>query len=158
MDRKVRGYTVIEIVVVMAIISILAGTALMYLVKQMNEARLRDSINLVIGLLEEARRQSTTHNGTFGIRLRSNGNNIEKIEGDNNCRILRNPANITLPSGVKSNRDVVLLFDRMGYPRNASCGFGADRIELKSEPLDKIKSICINRYGRIRVVEGSTCP
>lgn len=158
MDRKVKGYTVIEIVVVMTIISILAGTALIYLVRQMNEARLRDSINLVIQLLEEARRKSTTHEATFGLALQYNGTTIQKIKGDNNCQNREVIATINLPPGVVSNREVVLLFDRMGYPRNASCGFGAERIEIKSQPLDRVKSICINRYGRIRVVEGSTCP
>ncbi|MFN3976480.1 MAG: Tfp pilus assembly protein FimT/FimU [Aquificaceae bacterium] len=158
MDRKVKGYTLIEIAVVLAIIAILAGASVIYLIRQVNESRLRNSTTLVIQLLEEARRQSTTHNGMFGLRFRvQNPKVIEKIRANNTCGSINATANITLPTGIVVNRDVTLLFDRMGYPRNASCGLGMERIELKSEPLNKVKSICINRYGRMRIVEGPTC-
>lgn len=168
MDRKVKGYTLIEIAVVLAIIAILAGGSIIYLTGQVNQSRLRNSTTLVIQLLEEARRQSTTRrvilpsgeiHSMFGLRFRvQNPKVIEKISANNNCGNITTNTTINLPAGIVVNRDVTLLFDRMGYPRNASCGLGAERIELKSEPLNKVISICINRYGRMRVVEGQTCP
>ncbi len=160
MDRKVRGITIMEVLVVIAILSILAGVALISLMRQVNQARLREGINLVIGALEEARRLSASNPNMHGVVLSDNTVKLCKVSTsctpDCNNNLVR-PFN--LPSGVTVQELRVISYDRMGYPRDASCGIGMNNIVITSEPLGISKTICINRYGRIRVVEGQgPCP
>lgn len=158
MGGKVKGYTLIEVAVVLAIISILMGLSVRYLINQRNEARLRETVNSVIQYLEETRRMSSSRDFMLGLEFSNGSNQIIRFRVDNNCANRNNIETFNLPEGVISNRDTVIIFDRMGYPRNASCGIGADRVVLHSQPLNITRSICINRYGRIRVVEAQTCP
>ncbi|MFN3599582.1 MAG: Tfp pilus assembly protein FimT/FimU [Aquificaceae bacterium] len=161
MDRKIRGITIIEVIVVMAILSILASTAIIQLIKQIQRQRLIETTQKVVQTLEEVRRMSSSRQNMYGVRI--SGNLVEIYEYNStqtNCGPGTIKESYTLPSGVILDVDsqVVILYDRMGYPRNYSCGFGANRIILKSQPLNSHRAICINRYGRIRVVEGQTCP
>ncbi len=158
MDRKVKGYTLIEVAVVIAIISILMGLSIRYLINQRNEARLREAVNSVVQYLEETRRMSSSRDFMLGLEFRNGSNQIIRFRVDNNCANRNNIETFNLPEGVVSNKDTLIIFDRVGYPRNAICGLGMDRIVLHSQPLNKSKTICINRYGRIRVLEGEECP
>jgi len=72
MGGKVKGYTLIEVAVVLAIISILMGLSVRYLINQRNEARLREAVNSVIQYLEETRRMSSSRDFMLGLEF-SNG-------------------------------------------------------------------------------------
>lgn len=175
MDRKMsRGLTIFEILVVIVIISILASTGLIYLVRQVNQARLREGVNMVVSALEEAKSKSSTSPYLFGVRITNNANNalVELCIAsniNNNCQLDCNAPNpfdpyrplpeFNLPRGVvlDGSSSVSILFDKMRFPKNTSCGLGMQRITLKSQFLGISKTICISRYGRIRIVEGQTC-
>ncbi len=159
MDRKMRGLTIMELLVVIAIISILAGVGIITYNRQVQEARLREATNLLVGLLEETKTRSSTRAVMFGIRANANANNLQvcQVSPNTNCQPNDQCRTINLPSGITIS-ETVIAFDRMGYPRNASCGPGMQSIVLTAQGIDKSRTICINRYGRIRIVEGNQCP
>ena len=115
MGGKVKGYTLIEVAVVLAIISILMGLSVRYLINQRNEARLREAVNSVIQYLEETRRMSSSRDFMLGLEFSNGSNQIIRFRVDNNCANRNNIETFNLPEGVISNRDTVIIFDRMGY-------------------------------------------
>lgn len=159
MDRKMRGLTIMELLVVIVLISILAGIAVVIYSRQVQQARLREATNIVVGALEEAKSLSSTRAVMFGVRASVNANNLEicQVSSDANCQPNNQCRTINLPAGITIS-EVVIAFDRMGYPRNAICGVGMQGIVLTAESINMSRTICINRYGRIRIVEGQGCP
>lgn len=159
MDRKMRGLTIMELLVVIVIISILAGVGIITYNRQVQEAKLREATNLLVGLLEETKTRSSTRAVMFGIRANANANNLQvcQVSSNTNCQPNDQCRTINLPSGITIS-ETVIAFDRMGYPRDASCGIGMQSIVLTAQGIGKSRTICINRYGRIRIVEGNQCP
>ncbi|MEM1879157.1 MAG: prepilin-type N-terminal cleavage/methylation domain-containing protein [Desulfurococcaceae archaeon] len=159
MDRKMRGISLVELLVVMVLITILAGVAVSIYSRQVQQARLREATNIVVGALEEAKSLSSTRAVMFGIRANANANRLEicQVSSNTNCQPNNQCRIINLPAGITIS-ETVIAFDRMGYPRNASCGLGMQSIVLTAQGIDMSRTICINRYGRIRIVEGERCP
>ncbi len=159
MDRKMRGISLVELLVVMVLITILAGVAVSIYSRQVQQARLREATNIVVGALEEAKSLSSTRAVMFGVRANANANSLEicQVSSDTNCQPNNQCRSINLPAGITIS-ETVIAFDRMGYPRDASCGLGMQSIVLTAQGIDKSRTICINRYGRIRIVEGQSCP
>ena len=156
MDRKIRGISLVELLVVMVLITILAGVAVTIYSRQVQQARLREATNIVVGALEEAKSLSSTRAVMFGVRANANANSLEICQVSTNCQPNDQCRSINLPAGITIS-ETVIAFDRMGYPRNVSCGLGIQSIVLTAESINMSRTICINRYGRIRTVEGKGC-
>lgn len=167
MDRKIgkqAGISLIEILVVVFIITLLTLLSANFVMTYIHKSRLDRSLNLVIGTLEEIRSMSVSRNVSFGVSALSGGKTLDLfIVNPASCEASSVQRSIQMERGVKFDNQVFVMYDRTGMPRNASCGLGMSRITLYSEEInpsypDRKKSICINRYGRIRVVNGEVCP
>lgn len=170
MDRKVKGYTVMEILVVMAIVAILGSFAFLWLRNLILNQRLKATTDNLVSLLNTARIYSITgRNGElWGVYIENERYTLFR-DRNRNCRFDNGEEVKTYQTerGVifrvnnstddNDNNSLVLVFDKKGYPRNAMCGLGAGHVVVRSQALGKAKTICISRYGRIRVVEGSSC-
>ena len=158
MDRKIKGFNMFEILVILVIIGILMGLAIRPLLVLIANQRLNVAVNMLVSDLNDAKMYSISKNSLMGITGDRDGNSyITFINKDNNCSY--DPStdevvkNMTLPSGIVFENDIFFLFDRKGFPRNAICGLGMGNIKLKNT-FNTIKTICIDRYGRIKVLHG----
>lgn len=157
MDRKMRGVTIMEVLVVLSILAVMAGFGINYLLNYISTQNLRRGADMVVSLLEEARRMSSTRPQMHGIRVTAGERRVDMYTVGNNCGFGALVQSFELPNGVVFEDDSLVTYDRMGYPRNDDCGLGMGRITLRAQRTGETRSICINRYGRIRVVEGSQC-
>ncbi|ADO45817.1 N-methylation motif domain protein [Hydrogenobacter thermophilus TK-6] len=172
MDRKVRGYTITEVLIVIAILMILSGFAFLWFRNLVLNQRLKASADGVMNVLETARLYSMTGRGAkpWGVVFNDRSNTYTLFRDDNsNCRFDAGEAvrNYSTEPGVKIYTDLVVVFDKKGYPRNAMCGVGPASItvsideDIKNIPDNKAsRVICISSFGRIRYKsddEGATC-
>ena len=158
MDRKIKGYNIFEILVVLVIIGILMALVIRPILVFVANQRLNEAVNMVVSDLNEAKIYSISKSSLMGITADSGGNSYIIFQNnDGNCSYNNGSDTvvkaIVLPSGITFINDVFFLFDRKGLPRNASCGLGMANIKLQNT-FGNIKTICVDRYGRIRVLNG----
>jgi len=158
MDRKIKGYNIFEILVVLVIIGILMALVIRPILVFVANQRLNEAVNMVVSDLNEAKIYSISKSSLMGITADSNTNSYIIFQNnDGNCSYNNGSDTvvkaIALPSGITFKNDVFFLFDRKGLPRNASCGLGMANIKLQNT-FGSIKTICVDRYGRIRVLNG----
>lgn len=162
MDRKVRGITILEVLVVMAIIAILASASILGLQNLVQRERLYSAMTQVANDLKEVQFRSMSSNNLWGVRF---------CAGQNQYKIFAvNPANVSggcptdantsctndattqrlvsLPPGVSPQAGFYVLFDRRGYPLNQSCGIGAGNITLENSYGRR--TVIVDSVGRIR--------
>lgn len=162
MDRKVKGYNIFEILVVLVIIGILMAVVIRPILVFVANQRLNQAVNMIVSDINTAKVYSLSKSNPAGIFGDANGSTYNLfINIDNNCSFNQGTdqviGTVTLPSGITISADFFFLFDRKGYPRNASCGLGMGSIVLKNN-FDVYKTICVDRFGRVRVENGSiTC-
>jgi len=162
MDRKVRGITIMEVLVVMAIIAILASASILGLRNLVQRERLYSAMTQVANDLKEAQFRSMSSNSTWGVRF-CGGVSQYKIfavdpatvgggcprDADPSCT---NDATtqrlVSLPPGVLPQADFYVLFDRRGYPLNWSCGIVAGNITLRNSYGSR--TVIVDSVGRIR--------
>lgn len=163
MDRKVRGFTMVELIVVIAIIAILGSMAVIWLARQINQVRLRNTIDAFVGLLEEARRMSSSRPRQFCVNYNQTNQSIEMLEGEN-CQCDTLVRSVPIPRGItitaSNNNDLPMVYDRMGYPRsrgNNSCGgLNPTTITIRyngtspMHPRERAQ-IAVSANGRLRV-------
>lgn len=159
MDRKVKAYTLFEILVIIIIVAILMAVVLRPILIFVANQRLNQATNMVVSLINESKTYSITKNNLMGLSGDANTGVLHQfIDLNVNCQYdtshNENIRDISLPYNITFTSDVFVLFDRKGYPRNASCGLGMSNIILKNN-YDKYKTICIDRYGRIRILDGN---
>jgi type IV fimbrial biogenesis protein FimT len=162
MDRKVRGITIMEVLVVMAIIAILASASILGLRNLVQRERLYSAMTQVANDLKEVQFRSMSSNNLWGVRFCANQNqykifavNPANVSGgcprdaDPSCT---NDATtqrlVQLPPGVSPEANFYVLFDRRGYPLNWSCGIGAGNITLRNSY--GIRTVIVDSVGRIR--------
>jgi type IV fimbrial biogenesis protein FimT len=164
MDRKVRGITIMEVLVVMAIIAILASASVLGLRNLVQRERLYSAMTRVANDLKEVQFRSMSSNMIWGVRFCENQNqykifavNPANVSGvcprDNNtsCTNDNDPTTqrlVSLPPGVSPEADFYVLFDRRGYPLNWSCGIGAGSIILRNSYGSR--TVIVDSVGRIR--------
>lgn len=162
MDRKVRGYNIFEILVVLVIIGILMAVVIRPILVFVANQRLNQAINMIVADINTVKIYSLSKSNLQGIFGNKNENTYTIfINNNSNCsfdqgtdQVVRT---VNLPPGITINADFYFLFDRKGYPRNASCGLGMGPIVLKNN-FNIYKTICVDRFGRVRVENGSiTC-
>lgn len=157
MDRKVKAYTIFEMILVIVIIIILMAVVIRPILVYVANQRLNQATNIVVATLNDSKTYSITKDNLMGIQSDADTGIIHQFRDLNgNCSYDNgeNYRDIQLPSGITFSNDVFFLFDRRGYPLNAICGIGAGSIKLKNS-YDRYKTICIDRYGRIRTLEGN---
>jgi type IV fimbrial biogenesis protein FimT len=162
MDRKVRGITIMEVLVVVAIIAILASASIFGLINLVQRERLYSAMTQVANDLKEVQFRSMSSNMIWGVRFCANQNQY-KIFAVNPATVgggcprdaspsCTNDATtqrlVSLPPGVSPQADFYVLFDRRGYPLNWSCGIGAVSIALRNSY--GIRTVIVDSVGRIR--------
>jgi len=162
MDRKVRGITIMEVLVVMAIIAILASASILGLRNLVQRERLYSAMTQIANDLKEAQFRSMSSNSTWGVRFCANQSQykifaVDPATVDGECPRDANPSCtsdattqrlVSLPPSVLPQADSYVLFDRRGYPLNWSCGIGAVNITLSNSYGSG--TVIIDSLGRIR--------
>jgi type IV fimbrial biogenesis protein FimT len=162
MDRKVKGMTIMEVLVVMAIIAILASASILGLRNLVQRERLYSAMTQVANDLKEVQFRSMSSNMIWGVRFCANQNQYKIFAVDpstvgGGCPRDANPSCtndattqrlVSLPPGVSPEADFYVLFDRRGYPLNWNCGIGAGRITLSNSYGSR--TVIVDRVGRIR--------
>jgi type IV fimbrial biogenesis protein FimT len=162
MDRKVKGITIMEVLVVMAIIAILASASILGLRNLVQRERLYSAMTQVANDLKEVQFRSMSSNSTWGVRFCRNVSQykifaVNPANVSGGCPRDANPSCtndattqrlVPLPPGVSPQADFYVLFDRRGYPLNWSCGIGAGNITLRNSY--GIRTVIVDRVGRIR--------
>jgi type IV fimbrial biogenesis protein FimT len=162
MDRKVKGITIMEVLVVMAIIAILASASILGLRNLVQRERLYSAMTQVANDLKEVQFRSMSSNMIWGVRFCANQNQYKIFavdpatvgggcprDADPSCT---NDATtqrlVSLPPGVSPEADFYVLFDRRGYPLNWSCGIVAGNITLRNSYGSR--TVIVDSVGRIR--------
>ncbi len=162
MDRKVRGITIMEVLVVMAIIAILASASILGLRNLVQRERLYSAMTQVANDLKEVQFRSMSSNMIWGVRFCANQNQYKIFAVDpatvgSGCprdanTSCTNDATtqrlVSLPPGVSPQANFYVLFDRRGYPLNWSCGIGAGNVTLENSY--GIRTVFVDSVGRIR--------
>jgi len=162
MDRKVKGITIMEVLVVMAIIAILASASILGLRNLVQRERLYSAMTQVANDLKEVQFRSMSSNNLWGVRFCANQNQYKIFAVDpatvgDGCPRDANPSCtndattqrlVSLPPGVSPEVGYYVLFDRRGYPLNWNCGIGAGNVTLKNSYGSR--TVIVNSVGRIR--------
>jgi type IV fimbrial biogenesis protein FimT len=162
MDRKVKGITIMEVLVVMAIIAILASASILGLRNLVQRERLYSAMTQVANDLKEVQFRSMSSNSTWGVRFCGGVSQYKIFAVDpatvgGGCPRDANPSCtndattqrlVSLPPGVLPQADFYVLFDRRGYPLNWSCGIGAVNIILSNSYGSR--TVIVDSLGRIR--------
>lgn len=154
MVGKVRGFSLIEVLVVIVILSILMWIAFGPLRNQILRSKLHEAVNTFVADLNEMKRKSLTENVSYGIEITGSNYYQTFVDNDGDCTKDTSEVlgNISLPSGITfstSNTTRTILWTRKGIPLNSSCGFYSGNITFTT--LGFTKTVIISRYGRIRV-------
>jgi len=162
MDRKVKGITIMEVLVVMAIIAILASASIFGLRNLVQRERLYSAMTQVANDLKEVQFRSMSSNMIWGVRFCANESQYKIFAVDpatvgDRCPRDANPSCtrdattqrlVQLPPGVSIERSYYVLFDRRGYPRNQGCGEGFGRITLRNSY--GTRAVIVDSVGRVR--------
>ena len=154
---KAKGFTLLELMIAIALIAILASTALPSFMSQRRAALMRDTISMIRGDLETARSQAIRENGPVAVLIREDGYGIFVDNGagggikENWVRDGEEKQLCTrsLSNGLKIDLNQVTFdgkrtqFNGRGYVGNAGVLVVVDA-DGKSATLDMN-----NRFGRI---------
>lgn len=166
MDRKVkqRGFSIVELLIIMAIISIIMGIAYNWIINLVANQRLKSAADMLINDINKAKAMSVSGRYMWGIYLMPGDSCYLVFEDrDASCGITGSVASncnysgttdiasrVELPPGVVVETGSSIVFDRKGYPRNNSCGVGPATITLRSTVTNSRRSIYITSFGRVR--------
>ncbi|WP_448587816.1 pilus assembly FimT family protein [Thermocrinis sp.] len=156
MDRKVKGYTIFELLVVVVIISILGGAALMGLRNLVLRERLYSAMTQVANDIKEVQFSSISSNTAWGVRFCAGSREYKIFTTQNGCQDVTGNCTqdnstfriVSLPPGVAPEQDLFVVFDRRGYPLNFSCGLGMGNLTLRNDYGTRI--VIVDRFGRVR--------
>ena len=157
--RKRNGFTLIELMIAIALFAIMVSVALPSFMNQRRQTILRDAISMIRGDLEIARSQAIRENGSVAVLIREDGYGIFVDNGadggikENWVREggEKQLCSRNLPSGIKIDLNQVtfdgnrIRFNGRGYVGNAGVLVVVDAAG-KSVTLDMN-----NRFGRISV-------
>lgn len=153
MDRKITGFSILEVLVVIAILSILTAIAVSQYAKYKRDRELTSQANNLLNEISWIKSQSISKE-PHGIIIRINNYTIFK-DLDGNCNIDEGDdivRTVDFITGITATANQTIVFDRKGYPRNTTCALGTTEgtITLRNTNNNQ-KSIKINRYGRTRI-------
>jgi type IV fimbrial biogenesis protein FimT len=155
--RNSKGFTLVEAVVVIAILSILATIAVPSLIGKRNNANLRDAVSMIRGDFEMARSRAIRENAFVDVIINTDGyvifidngsgggvaENWER-DGDEKLLCIRNlPAGVQISLAQTTFNDHRTRFNGMGYGTNSGI-LTLSGLNGKSATVDMN-----NRFGRI---------
>ncbi|MGC8852123.1 MAG: prepilin-type N-terminal cleavage/methylation domain-containing protein [Hydrogenobacter sp.] len=155
MDRKVKGLTLMELLITIAILLILSSFAFLWLRNLVLNQRLKATTDGLMSAYETARLYAITGRGQRPWGVFISGNTYTLFRDDNsNCqfdpgegiRVFNTEPGVSfLPeSGCGT-----ITFDKKGYPRRSTCGLGMCSVVLQNSIGSK-RIVYIDRFGRIR--------
>ncbi len=139
MDRKVKkkqkslGFTIIELVVLLAIVSILSVVVLKEIYSYLEKARLRQALNQFLSDLNYVKTQAQITGSAWGIRACTGSESYKIfIDHDGNCRDISPNCNVANSTKVCLNNPTqVCASDADCFPSSAgSC-----------KPLEQVKTL-----------------
>jgi len=153
MDRKIAGFSIIELLIVIAIISILMAVGISQYTKYKADRELMRQANMLMDEINWIKSQSIAKEPHGIVITVSNYTLFKDLDGDCNYstgdEIVRA---INFIDGITSSTTQTIVFDRKGYPRGSQCALGTveGTITLKNTN-NNTKNIKISRYGRTRI-------
>jgi len=153
MDRKIAGFSIMELLIVIAIISILMAVGISQYTKYKADRELMRQANMLMDEINWIKSQAIAKE-PHGIMITVSNYTLFK-DLDGNCNystgdeIVRA---INFIDVITSSTTQTIVFDRKGYPRGSQCALGTveGTITLKNTN-NNIKNIKISRYGRTRI-------
>ncbi len=160
MDRKVRGLTMGELLIVIVIISVLAYIGYQEIEKAVANQRLKNSTQTLVTNLERIKRNSITGRALWGASIQNDNSYILFEDTNGNCRLDQNDNNtrrtiVNLDPGIRFHNTPsrTIVFDRKGVAlessSNEECRPAALPIQLRNT-YNKTATITIGTYGEIR--------
>lgn len=155
MDRKVKaGFSILEVLVVMAIIAILMSFAYRWVLGVLANQRLKNAQDVLLSDLENTRLRSLISDVPLGVvNTGTNGYAIFRDE-NRNCQFDNNERirDVPLPPGITLGNDFSVLFDRKGIPRGQDCNTIAQTEVRIRNTFNTTRRVIIEPSGRIRGV------
>lgn len=157
MDRKIAGFSILEVLIVIAILSILTAVIVTTYTKYKADRELMRQANQLLDEISWIKSQSIAKE-PHGIRITlSNYTLFKDIDGNCDYNIGEEIRDETVKivdfeSGITSTTTQTIVFDRKGYARAANCALGTleGTITLKNTN-NNTKNIKISQYGRTRI-------
>ncbi len=152
MDRKVKGLTVVELLVVTVIIAILMSFAYRWVLVLVANQRLKNAQDQLVSHMENAKLRSLTTNAPWGLHIDSSSY-VVFSDLNRNCQFDQgeNTETVDMPSGISASASRnTFVFNRRGMVRG---GTGCELIGLKivlENTFGTRRVITIEPYGRIR--------
>lgn len=155
MDRKVKGFTLVELLIAIVILLILSSFAFVWLRNLVLNQRLKATSDSLISAYGTARLYAMTGRQSRPWGVHISGNTYTLFRDTNyNCQFEEGERIKTFnaQSGVElrpARGCNTITFDKKGYPRNSACGLGMCSVVLRNE-AGYTRTVYINRFGRIR--------
>ncbi len=153
MDRKVRGFTVVELLVVMVIIAILMSFAYRWALVSLANQRLKNAQDQLVSDMESTKLKSLTTNTTWGLSVSSNSY-VVFSDRNYNCQFNQGEAveTVEMPTGIVANASQnTFVFDRKGTVRGTDCELISTSLNITLQNSFGTKRvIIIEPYGRVR--------
>lgn len=152
MDRKVAGFSILELLIIIAILSILMTVGVREYIRYKEDRELMRQANMLADELSWIRSQSIAKE-PHGIVVNLSNYTIFK-DLDRNCQFSSGDSIVSSKdfiSGVTATTSVSGVFDRRGYVLSSeNCGLGMSSMTLTNRNNNK-KIIAISKYGKIQI-------
>uniref|UniRef100_A0A7C4AKA2 Prepilin-type N-terminal cleavage/methylation domain-containing protein n=1 Tax=Thermodesulfovibrio aggregans TaxID=86166 RepID=A0A7C4AKA2_9BACT len=150
MDRKIAGFSILELLIIIAILSILMYVGYSQYIKYKADRELMRQVNMLADEISWIKSQAVAKE-PYGIVINIDSYTIFK-DSDGNCNFSTTETirSQDFISKITATASQTLVFDRKGYPRSTTCALGTSSITLKNINNNQ-KIIEISKYGRTQI-------